>query len=322
MLIVLMRTDFLEPLSQLRDTILWGSLGAALLAGLLAAGLATNIALPLERLSRAALRIQRGQWDKEVGLEKGVELNRLARAMERMRTGIVQRDEQVRLMLAQVAHEIRNPLGGLELFASIALETEDREDRIRLMERVRKEVEALNGIINDFLAFSRPLHPEVQLHDVRAPLQAATEWVDHQVGAKGGELIVTLPTVPLFVRADPDHVKRAVINLLQNAAQAGTNVWLDAWVRRVEVIVAVRDDGPGVAPELAERIFHPFVTDKEKGAGLGLAIVKRMLEANGARIVLMDPLTNPDPGAPLKPGGFGAQFRIYFQGSEHLPARE
>jgi signal transduction histidine kinase len=142
------------------------------------------------------------------------------------------------------------------------------------------------------------------------------------VNAKGGKLTVTLPKDPIFVRADPDHVKRAVLNLLQNAAHAGTNVWLDAWVRRGEVVVAVRDDGPGVAPELAERIFHPFVTDKEKGAGLGLAIVKRMLEANGARIVLIDPITNPDHGAPLEPGGSGAQFRIYFQGSEHLPTRE
>jgi signal transduction histidine kinase len=225
-------------------------------------------------------------------------------------------------MLAQVAHEIRNPLGGLELFASIALETDDREDRNRLMERVRKEVEALNGIINDFLAFSRPLHPEVQLHDVRASLQSAAEWMEHELEAKGGVLTVTLPKDPLFVSADPDHVKRAVLNLLRNAAQAGTNAWLDAWIRRGEVIVAVRDDGPGVPPELAERIFHPFVTDKEKGAGLGLAIVKRMLEANGARIVLMDLTTSPDPGAPLHPGGSGAQFRIYFQGSEHLPSGE
>lgn len=322
MLIVLMQTDYLAPLSRLRNTILWGSVGAVLLAGLLAVGLATNIALPLERLSRAALRIQRGQWEKEVELEKGVELNRLSRAMERMRAGIVQRDEQLRLMLAQVAHEIRNPLGGLELFASIALETEDREDRIRLMERVRKEVEALNGIINDFLTFSRPLHPEIQLHDVRTSLQSAAEWVEHQVKAKGGDLYVTLPKDPLFVNADPDHVKRAVLNLLQNAGQAGTSVWLDAWVRRGEVVVAVRDDGPGVAPELTDRIFHPFVTDKEKGAGLGLAIVKRMIEANGARIVLIDPVRNPDPGAPLRPGGSGAEFRIYFQGSEHLPAGE
>jgi signal transduction histidine kinase len=322
MLIVLMQTDYLEPLNQLRSTILWGSLGSALLAGILAAALATNIVLPLERLSRAALRIQRGQWEKEVAVESGVELNRLSRAMERMRGGIVQRDEQLRLMLAQVAHEIRNPLGGLELFASIALETEDREDRVRLMERVRKEVEALNGIINDFLSFSRPLHPEVQLHDVRDSLQSAAEWMEHELEAKGGELTVTLPKDPLFVRADPDHVKRAVLNLLRNGAQAGKNVWLDAWIRRGEVIVAVRDDGPGVPPELAERIFHPFVTDKEKGAGLGLAIVKRMLEANGARIVLMDLMTNPDPGAPLHPGGSGAQFRVYFQGSEHLPSRE
>jgi signal transduction histidine kinase len=319
MLAVLMQTDYLEPLTQLRSTLILGSLGTAILAALLAAGLATNIVRPLERLSREAIKIQRGRWNDSVTVERGDELGRLSRAMERMRVGIVQRDEQLRLMLAQVAHEIRNPLGGLELFASAALESEDPAERARLLGRVRSEVEALNQIINDFLTFAKPLHPQVKMHDIREPLREAAELAGLQMHGDGKGLEVDLPEEPLLARADPDHVKRAVLNLLHNAAQAGGHVWLKAWFRNGEAVVSVRDDGPGVSQDVRDRVFDAFVTDKEKGAGLGLAIVKRVLDTNGARVVLMDPEGTRDPDDPVQGGIGGAEFRVYFQGSEDLP---
>jgi len=322
MIAVLMTADYLEPLDRFRRTLILGSAVAAFLAAVLAAFLATEIVRPLESLSRAALRIQRGRWDQSVVDTRSDEVGRLSRAMERMRVGIIQRDEQLRLMLAQVAHEIRNPLGGLELFATAALESEDAEERVHLLNRVRREVEALNEIINDFLAFARPLHPEVRLHDVREPIREAVELMELQLREKGGEVTVTLPEAPLFARADPDHVKRAVLNLLHNAAQAGERVWVDAWLRNGEAVISVRDDGPGVPPASRERIFEPFVTDKEQGAGLGLAIVQRVLESNGARVVLMPPLEAREPEDPIKPIGAGAEFRIYFEGSESLPATD
>ncbi len=319
MMAVLVPSDFLDPLAGFRRTLLIGATGSAVLAALLAVLLATNIVRPLERLSRVAIRIQRGRWDRPVKTERGDELGRLSRAMERMRRGVVQRDEQLRLMLAQVAHEIRNPLGGLELFASAALETDDREERLRLLSRVRREVESLNTIIDDFLAFARPLKAETRLHDLREPIDDAVEMV--KVGLPDDEttLQVHLPAEPLMARADPDHVKRVVLNLVQNAVQAGTHVRLAGWLQHGEVVISVQDDGPGVAKEDRERIFDAFVTDKEQGAGLGLAIVQRVMELNEGRVQLLDgdsPEPDPHPG---RLGGSGAEFRIYFQGSDELP---
>ncbi|TVR63407.1 MAG: sensor histidine kinase [Gemmatimonadales bacterium] len=318
MLAVLAPADFLSPLARFQQTLALGALTSGILAAILATLLATNIVRPLERLSRVALRIQRGRWDREVQVERGDELGRLSRAMERMRKGLIQRDEQLRLMLAQVAHEIRNPLGGLELFASAAMDTEDRDERRRLLSRVRSEIQGLNGIINDFLSFARPLHAETRLHDLRHPIGDALDMVRLGFQKNGDTLEVHLPETPLMGRADPDHVKRVVLNLLQNAAHAGDGIRLSAWWYNGEVVVAVADDGPGVSTELRERIFEPFFTDKEQGAGLGLAIVHRLMEVNGGRVELANGSGPADPW-PSALGGAGAEFRLYFSGSDDLP---
>jgi signal transduction histidine kinase len=214
-------------------------------------------------------------------------------------------------MLAQVAHEIRNPLGGLELFASAAAETRDPEERSRFLEKVRSEIVALNGIIDDFLTFARPLRPEGGLHDIRVPIREAVELVEMELMDAGGRLTVDLPSEPVIARADPEHVKRVTINLLRNAAQAGEHVRLGCEMERGEAVISVRDDGPGVPRELKDRVFEPFVTDKEKGAGLGLAIVKRVVEGSRGRVVLEE-----NDGAI----GEGAEFRVYFRGAEDMSA--
>lgn len=310
MLAVLMRADFLEPLVSFRRSVIVGSVAAALVAAILAGGLATTIIEPLERLARAALRIQEGRMDEPVEPEAAEELGRLAGAMERMRRSILERDEQLRLMLAQVAHEIRNPLGGLELFASAASETDDPAERRGLLERVRTEVTALNRIIDDFLTFARPMEPEPVVHDVRGPLSEAVELARGEAERRGRALEVRFPPEPVWTRADPDHVKRIALNLLRNAVQVASRVGLAADDDGGEAVVRVRDDGPGVPERLRERIFDPFVSEKEQGAGLGLAIVKRLAEVNGGRVEVAD-----------RGGGqTGAEFRVYFPEVRTVPA--
>jgi signal transduction histidine kinase len=307
MLAVRIPADFLDPVARLRAAIFWSSLAALLVAGLLGALLAAGIAAPIEDLSRAALRIQRGRLDRPVIVDSGEdEVARLGRAMERMRIAILERDERLRVMLAQVAHEIRNPLGGLELFASAAATTEDPRERRRLIERLRSEVGALNRIIDDFLTFARPLNAEYEPVDVRSAVAEAADLARAELPV-GGSLDVRLPEDPLIARADLDQVKRAVLNLLRNAVQSGMNVRTWATEEHGDVMIAVLDDGPGVSLKVRDRIFEPFVTDKESGAGLGLAIVKKVAEAHGGRVELRHA---SDPSF-----GSGAEFRLYLAGS-------
>lgn len=305
-LAVLMPADYLAPLARLRRNLLVASAIAAVLAAILGALLAAGIIEPLERMSRVALRIQRGHMAEPVAEERGLELGRLSRAMERMRKGILERDEQLRLMLAQVAHEIRNPLGGLELFAAAAGEEDDPEERKRLTSRIREEVQALNEIIGDFLTFARPLSGAREATDIRGAIREAADLVRAELEERGGTLELGIDEAPLMARVNEDQVKRAVLNLLRNAAEAGNHVVLRAGIQNGEAVISVSDDGPGVPVEMRGRIFDPFVTDKEKGAGLGLAIVRKVAEANRGRVELAS-----DSGPA---GGRGAEFRLYFGG--------
>lgn len=310
---VLMPLDYLEPLSALGWTIVALTAAAGLLAALVGWRLAGGIASRLEVLSRGALRIQRGAMDRPFDLGGEDEIGRLARAMDRMRTGIRHRDEQLRLMLSRVAHEIRNPLGGLELFAAAAQDTEDPGERRRILERVRQEVVGLNEIIDEFLGFARPGRTEPELHDIREPVGEAAALAEAELAKKGGTLHVEFPEKPLLGIGDPLQVKRLVLNLLRNASHAGDRVWLEGAMVNGEVRLSVRDNGPGVPPELRERIFEPFVGNKAKGAGLGLAIVREMVESNHGRVELVSEAGGDDGGAG------GAEFHVYLNGPEDLP---
>ena len=251
--------------------------------------------------------------DRPFDLEGEDEIGQLARAMDRMRTRIRHRDEQLRLMLSRVAHEIRNPLGGLELFAAAAQDTEDPTERHRILERVRQEVRGLNTVITEFLGFARPGRTEPQLHDVREPLREAVALAEAEVKKRGGTLHIDVPPKPLLAIADPLQVKRLVLNLLRNASHAGDRVWLEGAMVNGEVRLSIRDDGPGVPRELRDRIFEPFVGNKAQGAGLGLAIVQEMVEANQGRVELLP------QGGEGGEGGGGAEFRVYLSGPEDLP---
>lgn len=310
-LAVLMPADLYEPLGRLQRALVFGSLFALGLSFLLGTFLAAGIAYPLERLVRAAGRIQRGYLDRPVRLDRDDELGRLAEAMELMRQGVLERDEQLRLMLAQVAHEIRNPLGGLELFATAAIDAEDRDERERLINRVRGEVGALNRIINDFLAFARPSPVEMAAVDLRGPVREAVELATAQGRGRDARVELLLPREPLVARANPEQVKRVVLNLVQNAFSVSDRVVVRGLFEGGETVIAVADDGPGVDPDQRSRIFEPFVTDKEKGAGLGLAIVKRDMEAMDGRVEVGEAA---DSGV-----GTGAEFRVYFPGLDDPP---
>ncbi len=262
------------------------------LAALTAAGLvlfavlvARSLTRPITQLAAAARRIARGDLVTAVApASGGGELVQLSEGLEEMRRALAARQEQQQMMLAGIAHEVRNPLGGLELYAGLLAEEVAAEpSRHKLATRIQREISQLGRIVNDFLEFSREKPAEREPVDVGALLTEVAQLLEGEAAAKGVTIHVEgeRPTA----RLDAVQLRRALLNLGKNALDAaprGTVVHLRAEAPagggvRLQVI----DEGAGVAPSTAARIYEPFFTTKEKGTGLGLAFVRRIAEAHG-----------------------------------------
>ena len=194
-------------------------------------------------------------------------------------------------MAAGVAHEIRNPLGGIGLYASLL--ERDLVDRPKQRDVVRKMsagIRNLEGIVRDILAFAGDAHTEA------APVSLASvvEDVMAQVAPEAESAGVTIEVDPgvgdWVLMADAPQIERALINLVLNALDAaptGGRVWIRVG-RRLDdpaaLRIVVEDNGPGIDPTILQRVFDPFFTTRDSGTGLGLAIVHRIAESNGGSV--------------------------------------
>ena len=150
-----------------------------------------------------------------------------------------------------------------------------------VMARVEREIRRLDELVSDLLAFARPGAVRLQRVELSDPVSAAAEWVreDHP------EMEVVVEGTAT-AQADANLVQQIVLNLLQNAAQAMEGGRGHVLVTLRGSAITVCDDGPGIPPELGDRVFEPFTTTKVRGTGLGLAICTRSAHAMGGTLEL------------------------------------
>ena len=269
-----------------RSVLIFAVLGALLTVGV-AWGLARTLTRPIQKLVEAAREIGRGNMGQEVVVASEDEIGYLGETMEEMRRKLVARDAQLRLMLGGVAHEIRNPLGSIELYAGlIAGDLPADDERKQHIEKVIGEVRRLNRVISEFLEFARPAPPQPQ-PTALAPLVADAAFLLTPEMEKAGIQYEMHVAPDLAAYIDGAKIERVLINLMKNAVQAmrdGGHLAVRAAAEDEEVIVEVADDGPGMSEEVRSRLFEPFFTTKEKGSGLGLAVVERIVEENRGQI--------------------------------------
>ena len=263
---------------------------SALLTLAVALGLARNITRPIRRLVTAAREIGRGNLTRPVDTSAYDEIGYLGETMEEMRRNILERDAQLRQMLGGVAHEIRNPLGGIEIYAGLIAEDLAEEDpRKQHIEKVIDEVRTLNNVISEFLDFARPSAPDPEMCSVSRMIEDAVFMLAPEMERADVAYEQDIaPDLESFV--DSEQIKRAVFNLMKNGVQAmndGGTLSVRAERSGDAVIMEVSDTGPGVPAEVKARLFEPFFTTREKGSGLGLAIVLQSVEKNRGRVSLV-----------------------------------
>lgn len=226
-----------------------------------------------------------------------------------------ERLQAVAELSASLAHEIRNPLASIrsatEQLArrrtrSLEPTADDDDERI-LHDLVVREADRLSRLLADFLDFARARVTRVSRIDLGALAKAAS-MIAASHPDRGADVQVQVNVAPDLppVEGDEDLLHRAVFNLVLNAVQAvgphghvfievdryrpaGEHGASSALVTGELLTVSVTDDGPGVPPELKDRLFEPFVTGKTGGTGLGLPVVHRAVEAHRG-VVLVDAL--------------------------------
>jgi len=224
-------------------------------------------------------------------------------AAERLR----ELDRMKNTFLAAVSHELRSPLTSILGLALTLEQTEiPEEDRADLLGRLAANARKLDRLLKDLLDIDRLnrgiVTPNYRDTDVGALVRRTVESLDLL-----GERSILVEAEPVTVPVDPAKVERIVENLLANAARhttRDTGIWVRVWAEQDGAIIAVEDDGPGVPPELQEKIFEPFrqgptASPHSPGTGIGLSLVAMFADLHGGRAWVQD-----------RDGG-GASFRVF-----------
>jgi signal transduction histidine kinase len=197
-------------------------------------------------------------------------------------------------LAAGVAHEIRNPLNAISM-ASQRLKKEfapSEEEKAKefntITTVIRDEIRRLNGIIEEFLTFSKSRRLELRENAIQDVLQRIVNLISAEATDKGVSILTDWPDAPVVIPMDRDKLQQALLNLVKNALESisgdgSVTIALQKKEKRMVKIV-VADTGCGLTPEEMERIFNPEYTTKEKGLGLGLSLAHEIIRGHGGEI--------------------------------------
>jgi signal transduction histidine kinase len=282
---------FFDVLGELRNRLVFVGLLGALLIAIASLLVARTVTEPIRSLVLASQRIAGGDLVTPIAQASsprgGDEVAFLARTLEEMRRALEDRDRQMQMMLSGIAHEIRNPLGGVELFAGLLQESLPAEgEPARHVRRVQQELGHLKAVVEDFLDYART--PQIQLQTIspQAMAEEIASLVASELSAKKLHWQLAIAEDRHF-QGEPVLLRRALLNLVQNAIQASPeNGPLRVTFERRDGAVywLIEDGGPGVPDDKLEEVFKPFFTTRQQGTGLGLAFVRKIAEAHGGAI--------------------------------------
>jgi PAS domain S-box-containing protein len=208
------------------------------------------------------------------------------------------------MLASGIAHEIKNPLAAVKAFSQLMPRRRADDRFVAEFERVvGREIASIERLLDRLRTLSRPGERPHHPIDLRAPIADAVEAMRPVFAEKRVVLSAAIGDSPCTVLADHLELEQLFLNLLMNAHEVTAPegmVRVEAATTADRVIVAVVDTGPGVPPELLERVFDPFFSTKERGTGLGLAICASIAQTHGARITV----TNREAG--------GAVFTVDF----------
>jgi signal transduction histidine kinase len=273
----------------------------ALAVGAGAALISRRLLAPIQRLTEGVKAVAAGDLSRQVEVrganEIGLlatEFNAMAASLDRQRAALrrAERLAAVGRISAQITHEIRNPLNAIGLNAELLAEEiaelpSPPPDARGLVAAISREVDRLNGVVEQYLGFARLPRPSFASEDANEMLGGLLDFLTPELAAAGVQVFRELDPALLPLRGDESQLRGVFLNLIRNAREAmpggGT---LTVRTRPFEggVEVEVADTGGGIPPGDLPRIFEPFYSTKERGTGLGLAFTQQVVEEHGGTI--------------------------------------
>jgi signal transduction histidine kinase len=243
-------------------------------------------------MAAAASAMARGDYDRRVRTTSRDEVGELARAFNAMAADLADVERMRRDLVANVSHELRTPIGALQALLENLADGVEPTDPAAIRTALA-QTERLGRLVEQLLDLSRlesgGLVLEPVSFGVRDLLEQATR--ECELGERPVRLKVCVQPGDLLATGDPERMHQVVANLLDNAVRHSPpegRVWLSAHVDGARTRIEVCDEGPGIAPHEAERVFERFyradAARNGAGSGLGLAIARWIVDAHGGAI--------------------------------------
>ncbi|VAX24348.1 hypothetical protein MNBD_NITROSPINAE01-138 [hydrothermal vent metagenome] len=261
------------------------------------------------------LKKQKISWDAPDGKKLAISVSSLRRGVEGGKAGYIliiedvtevvrlrkQANRSERLaaigqVAAGMAHEIRNPLGGMELYASLlGRDLKGDENKLKMVKRISAGIQAVNNVVSNTLLFTREPIPAMREFDMKTILEDIMEFAGYVFDQNHIKVKTRLPKEPILMKGDPDLLRQVILNLIHNSVQAmpGSGEFFISGIsveknKKPFVEIVTRDTGSGIPDNIRDKVFDPFFTTKDSGSGLGLAIASQITQAHGGYIDLID----------------------------------
>ncbi len=303
-------------------------IGASLLA---AVYFSRRVTAPLRSLELTMARVSKGDFTVQVDVTSQNEIGAVGTAFNQMTKELGKRNDELERknallvqseklsaigeLSAGLAHEVKNPMVGIVGFAQLGKESADLTEAKEYFGLIDNDAQRANNILQRLLEFARPPDVTLERLEVKAVVDGAVKLVAHQLALQGVKIETRYAEGLPGIMGNGNQLRQVLVNLMMNAGQAMESsqvkkLYVEASGADWTVLVSVKDTGPGMAPEVRQRLFEPFFTTKPrgKGTGLGLSISRSIIEEHKGELRV-----ESEPGA-------GATFLIRLPAAQAEPA--